>query len=368
MKLTTLTCTNFKRYESVSLTFNHRVVALAGPNGSGKTNLLDAIYYLCIGKSYFNPVDQQNFRYGTDFFRITGQFEDKQTYKVVCTNQLDQRKKIAVNGVVAERLSEHLGRFPVVVIAPDDIALINEGSEFRRRFLDFLLSFTSRDYLDTLLLYNKLLQQRNRVLKEMAQRQRWDASLISTYDAQMAPFATQLFLWRQAFISAFTPLFEAQYQMLAGEREQVRLSYESQLSRKDMKTWLAERQSKDRTLQRTTAGIHKDDLELSLQGHALKRYGSQGQKKSALIAMKLAAYTYLQQHTGKKPILLLDDLFDKLDDQRSLHLLGHVSDDSFGQVFITDTSAGRLQELFQKIPVQIDIFDIKDGHPQRLKP
>lgn len=359
MQITQLSCANFKSYEAVQLAFSTPVVAFTGPNGSGKTNLLDAIYYLCIGKSYFNPIDQQNFRHGTDYFRLVGHFTAaNDTYKVVCTNGGGKRKQLQVNGVAEAKLSDHLGRFPVVMIAPDDVMLINGGSEERRKFLDFLLSFTDRDYLQTLQDYNKLLQQRNRLLKQMADQQRWDKHLLSSYDDQLAPLGTQLFLWRNAFLESFVPLFMTQYHELAQHKEEVDLAYDSPLAQTDFHTLLERQQEKDRVLQRTTKGIHRDDLLFTLHGHELKKYGSQGQKKTYLTALKLAAYSFLEQHTGQQPLLLLDDLFDKLDDERSQHLLTRISQQDVGQVFITDTSAERVAAIFDRLPVQLTTFRV----------
>lgn len=360
MRISTLSCANFKSYAALQLSFESQVVAFTGPNGSGKTNLLDALYYLCIGKSYFNPIDQQNFRQGTDYFRLVGQFEQlDHAFTVVITNGGGKRKQLQVNEVPEAKLSDHLGRFPVVMIAPDDIVLINGGSEERRKFLDFLLSFTDRDYLQALQDYNKLLLQRNQMLKRWAEQGQWDGHLLAAYDDQLAPLGTQLFLWRQAFVDHFRPLFMDQYHTLAQHKEEVKLLYNSPLAETDFHTLLVQRRDRDRLLQRTTTGIHRDDLDFLLMDQPIRKFASQGQKKTCLTALKLAAFIYLEEKTGKKPLLLLDDLFDKLDDDRSRHLLARISGKNFGQVFITDTSLDRVTAIFKELPVQIDTFKVE---------
>lgn len=225
--------------------------------------------------------------------------------------------------------------------------------------MDFLLSFTDRDYLLTLQDYNKILLQRNQLLKRMAEQGNWDTHLLSTYDDQLAPLGTQLFLWRQAFVDHFRALFLEQYHVLANHKEEVQLVYSSPLAKSDFHRLLEERQQKDRVLQRTSSGIHRDDLDFLLQENPIKKFGSQGQKKTYLTALKLAAFSFLEERTSKKPLLLLDDLFDKLDDDRSKHLLKRISEKDFGQVFITDTSLERVQAIFDQLPVQIDTFRVR---------
>lgn len=339
------------------------MVCFTGNNGSGKTNLLDAIHYLSVGKSYFHPIDQQNIHHGERFLRLEGNYEDEQgsRQQVVCVNEVGKRKQLSVNGVPDEKLTDHIGRFPVVVVAPDDIALINGGSEERRRFVDFLLSFTNREYLDTLVSYNKILQQRNAALKKMGETGRVEPTLLDVYDGQLAPAGNKLSAWRAGFTKDFVPLFQKEYVTIAGQNEQQEIIYQSDLLEETMEELLHNARYKDCRLQRTTLGTHRDDLQLWLGGHEVKKYGSQGQKKSFLIAMKLAAWEWLAAQSGKKPLLLLDDLFDKLDSSRSAHLLNWVSEHTEAQVFITHTEADHILSLFHDPDILIEHFKVVDG-------
>lgn len=362
MHISQLTCANYKCYTSVDLRFTASIVAFTGPNGSGKTNLLDAIYYLCVGKSYFNPIDQQNFKHGTDYFRLVGTFQQGSAVdEVVVANGGGKRKRIMVNNVLAKSRGEHLGRFPVVVIAPDDITLITGGSEERRNFIDFLLSFANASYLQLLLDYNRLLKQRNQTLKRMAEQGQWNKDWLTTYDTQLVPVGTAIYKERQKFLAAFTPLFLAHYTMLAPNEQEPSLIYESPLSTHTFSEILQQRLERDRLLQRTTSGIHRDDLAMMLSGHEVKKFGSQGQKKSFLIALKLAAWEWLAQQTGKLPLLLLDDLFDKLDEHRSGHLLRWVEQQSDAQVFITHTNYEVIKALFTDVDKSVAHFFVNAG-------
>ncbi len=340
------------------------MVCFTGNNGSGKTNLLDAIHYLSIGKSYFNPIDQQNIRHGESFLRLQGTYlsgQDAAPRQVVVVNEAGKRKQICVDQVQDERLTDHVGRFPVIMIAPDDITLINGGSEERRRFMDFLLSFTNREYLDTLIRYNKVLLQRNASLKKMAEKGRIETALLDAYDGQLAPDGNKLAAWRAAFIADFVPLFQSEYSAIAGCNEQQAISYQSDLLDEAMEDVLRNARYKDCRLQRTSLGVHRDDLQLLLAGHEVKKYGSQGQKKSFLIAMKLAAWEWLSVQTNKTPLLLLDDLFDKLDKKRSTHLLDWVAHHSSVQVFITHTEADHILSVFHDPAIVIELFKVVDG-------
>lgn len=363
MHLQQLNLIQFKAYDKAKLSFSKRVVAFTGPNGAGKTNLLDAIHYLCIGKSYFNPIDQQNVKHGTDFLRLVGlmQLDDKEQKQIVCVYEPGKRKRIEVDKVAVGKLSEHFGQYPVVVIAPDDINLINGGSEGRRRFLDFSLAFSDRHYLDNLNDFNKVLAQRNAFLKDMASSNRWDPTLLEAYNQKMAPISEWLHETRKEFVGEFQPIFAELHRTIVDRDEEATMTYDSELTGTGFNELMKSNLEADRALQRTTKGIHRDDISFFLDGHELKKFGSQGQKKSALIALKLAQYRFLEDHTGRKPLLLLDDLFDKLDNQRVTHLLDLIADGSFGQVFITDTEQERVAKILGALPLEFDTFEVEDG-------
>ncbi|MEM9931739.1 MAG: DNA replication and repair protein RecF, partial [Bacteroidota bacterium] len=317
-------------------------------NGAGKTNLLEAVYYLCMGKSYASTPDQYAIRHGDLGSRLEGFFAGdsigKQPDKVVVKLQKRKRKVIERNGTAYDRLADHVGRYPVVIIVPDDSRLVLEGSEIRRRLINNSLSQTDPAYLQHLISYNKLLANRNALLKELEGRQD-PTGLLDVYDHQMAEPAAYLYAKRLAFISPFTELLTEAYAAISGARESVDLTYKSQLTENAWLELAAERREKDRRLQRTTGGIHRDDLVFTQEGHPLRRVASQGQLKSFVLSLKLAQYRLLEQNTQRTPILLLDDIFDKLDQDRVRQLLQLVLTSAFGQVFITDTDPERVTGL-----------------------
>ncbi len=358
----TLQLTNFKCYSRAELGFESQITGFAGPNGAGKTNLLDALHFLCSGKSYFNPPDRQNIRFGASFFRLSGEIEaGGERDRVLCIHESGRRKRISVNEVPVTRMSGFMGRYPVVVIAPDDVMMINGGSEERRRFLDMSISFSEKDYLEDLSLYKKVLLQRNSLLKDPARRGRVNEDLLQAYDRLLVPAAHRIYERRKAFLQRFMPYFTRLYSELTGVRELLEIHYQSGLHEKDMNALLEEARPRDEILQRTTAGPHRDDLQFLLNSNELRHYGSQGQKKSALIALKLAQFHYLKDHTGRTPLLLLDDIFDRLDEARSRQLVEMVQSKVFGQVFLSDTSAGRLLQIFGTGALSFDIFEVEDA-------
>lgn len=366
MLLQYLELTHFKAYKKAQLNFTNRVVAFTGPNGAGKTNLLDAIHYLCIGKSYFNPTDQQNIRHGENFLRLKGKLEIEpgEVKEIVCVYEPGKRKRIEVDKVAVAKLSEHFGQYPLVVIAPDDIDIVNGGSEGRRRFLDFTMAFADHQYIDQLNTYNKLLAQRNQLLKQSAQQGKLDEVLLETYDTKLAPMAKAIHEVRASFVKEFLPIFQEMHDSIVHGKESLDMVYDSELTGQSFLELMQANREADKALQRTTTGVHRDDITLSLGEYELKKYGSQGQKKSALIALKLAQYQFLEAHTGRTPLLLLDDLFDKLDNERVTQLLDLIGQGRFGQVFITDTEAERVADILGKLPVEFDTFEIRDGAVQ----
>src|ERR1700742_705580 len=352
MYLEQLSVINFKNYAEAELTFSEGVNAFTGNNGAGKTNLLDAIHYLSLCKSYFNPIDSQQIKHGTDFFIINGTFNKNDTKEAIaCGVKRNQKKQFKRNKKDYQRLADHIGLFPLVMVSPYDISIIIEGSEERRKFIDNVISQTDNKYLDELITYNRVLANRNALLKQIADTGRYDPSLLEVLDEQLTASGDQIFNKRKAFMQSFTDIFNKHYQFISGDAEQVDLVYESQLLQDDFKILLKKNIERDRALERTTAGIHKDDLQFTIHGMPMKKFGSQGQQKSFLIALKLAQYSFLDQQKGFKPLLLLDDIFDKLDDKRVTKLMQMVSHNDFGQVFITDTSITRVQSIFDNMGV-----------------
>ncbi len=362
MHLSSISLTQFKNYGRQDLTLHPRLNCFVGQNGAGKTNLLEAIYYLCMGKSFTGAPDQYVVKHGDDVSRLAGVFsvEAEEQDKIVVKIQRRKRKIIERNGAAYDRLAEHVGRYPVVVIVPDDSNLVLEGSETRRRLLDNSLSQADPVYLRHLITYNKLLANRNALLKELDGRK--DTSgLLNVYDIQMAEPASYLHAKRQAFIAPFTELLIAAYAAISGNREAVNITYRSQLTEQTWSALQEERREKDRVLQRTSAGIHKDDLIFTQDGHPLRRVASQGQLKSFVLSLKLAQYRLLQQTTRRPPILLLDDIFDKLDKQRVGQLLELVLGATFGQVFLSDTDPERVASLLQEDATEWKRFLVEDG-------
>jgi DNA replication and repair protein RecF len=362
MYLKQLSIINFKNYEEADLSFSEGVNAFLGNNGAGKTNLLDAIHYLSLCKSYFNPIDSQQIKQGTDFFIITGTFNKNDNNEAIaCSVKRNQKKQFKRNKKDYQRLADHIGLLPLVMVSPYDISIIIEGSEERRKFIDNVISQTDNSYLDELIAYNRVLINRNALLKQIADTGRYDPNLLEVMDEQLIASGTRIFEKRRAFMHAFTAIFNQHYQFLSEDAEQVELVYESQLLHESFAVLLKKSLEKDRALERTTTGIHKDELQFAIHGMSMKKFGSQGQQKSFLIALKLAQYSFLDQQKGFKPLLLLDDIFDKLDDRRVTKLMQMVSNNDFGQVFITDTSDARVRNIFDSMDVPIRIFKVKEG-------
>src|ERR1700761_8111510 len=354
MYLQQLSLLNFKNYTEAELSFQPGVNAFAGNNGAGKTNLLDAVHYLALCKSYFNPIDSQQIKQGTDFFIINGTFDRNDQKEIIACSVKRNKKNY-------QRLADHIGLLPLVMVSPYDISIIIEGSEERRKFIDNVISQTDNKYLDELIIYNKVLINRNALLKRIADTGKYDPELLAVFDEQLITSGNLIFEKRKAFMESFTAIFAKHYQFLSGDAEQVELVYESQLLQDDFAMLLKKSTEKDRALERTTTGIHKDELQFAIHGMPMKKFGSQGQQKSFLIALKLAQYSFLYQQKGFKPLLLLDDIFDKLDDNRVTKLMQMVSNHDFGQVFITDTSAAKIKNIFKKIDVDLKLFKVTGG-------
>lgn len=369
MWLKQLAVLNFKNYAEAALHFVPEVNAFTGTNGAGKTNLLDAIHYISLCKSFFNPIDSQQIRQGGDWFMVQGEFDkDGQSDTVACSLKRNQKKQFKRNKKPYTRLADHIGLFPLVMVSPNDSAIVTEGSEERRRFVDNVISQTDPGYLDGLIAYNRCLAQRNSVLKQAAKDGQLDNGLLEVLDMQLVELGIPIFEKRQAFMAEFIPEFNTHYQFLTDTAEKVSLVYESQLMHGEFAALLEQHLDRDRILERTTVGIHKDDLLFSIHEHMpLKKFGSQGQQKSFLIALKLAQYSFLHRQKGFKPLLLLDDIFDKLDGERTHKLMQMVSADDFGQIFLTDTDSIRISRIFEEINRKVRIFEISKGSARQLE-
>jgi DNA replication and repair protein RecF len=364
MQLSRLHLLNFKNYEELRVEFSPAVNGITGQNGSGKTNLLDAIYYLSTTKSAFYASDQPTTRFGEAFFLAEGEFVDTagEAARVQLSVQDGKGKVLKVNRQEYERMSGHIGRFPCVLVAPYDTDLIREGSEGRRKFFDGVLAQADAEYLDLLLRYNRLLQQRNSLLKQFAERHYTDLGMVEVYDTQLLPLMDQLAHKRASHLHTFLPVFLSHYQYISGGHERVSLRYESEVGGPGFAAQFREQLPRDLAAQYTTKGIHKDDYIFELDGRPIKKFGSQGQQKSFVIALKLAQFDFLAQQKGDKPLLLLDDIFDKLDDQRIQKLMQLMANGAFGQVFLTDARPERTQQIFQATGQPIHLLEVSGGH------
>lgn len=365
MHLNQLILTNFKNYEFQKLDFSEKLNCFTGMNGMGKTNLLDAIYYLCMTKSNFNTPDQNILKHEQEFFRLEAHFERLQKMEKVVAKVIPRKKKdFERNDVPYQRLSEHIGMLPVVIIAPDDTFIITEGSEARRRFIDNTLSQLDNNYLNQLILYNKVLKQRNATLKQFYETNSFNPHLMAAYDEQLTGPGTFIFERRTQFLEQFSPILVEMYKFISGKRESIQCQYKTDLKENAFDKLLQDSFEKDRILQRTTKGIHKDELIFTLDDFPLKRYGSQGQIKSYLLALKLAQYEILKREKNIAPILLLDDIFDKLDNKRVAYLLQLLIRGDFGQIFITDTHDTRVSEIIDNFDTDYKKFIIESGTAQ----
>lgn len=358
LQLQNISLTQFKNYSHQQLRFTQPIIAFTGANGVGKTNLLDAIHYLCFTKSYFSSVDSNNVQHGSAGFRIEGVFEKNgEAFKTCIILRENGKKEISCNEVPYEKFSQHIGLFPCVIIAPDDAELITAGSEGRRKFLDTLLSQINPDYLQQLIVYNKVLQQRNGYLKQCAQTQTRNNSLLEVLDDQLVQAGNFIYQTRNKFLPLFQQIVLEFYKQIAGKEEAVGLSYESQLHHSAFDTLLKQSADRDYLLQRTNYGVHKDDLVLTLNEEPFKTTASQGQRKSLLFSLKLAEAETINEQKGFYPLLLLDDVFEKLDTQRMHNLLDYVCSQN-AQVFITDPNEERVRKVFEELGKEVQVYSL----------
>lgn len=359
LRLRQISLLQFKNYQHRQFRFMERVTGICGSNGAGKTNLLDAIHYLCFTRSYFGRLDAGHVLHGASGFRLEGQFSNKQEEeKAVCILRETGRKEFLVNETAYDKFSSHIGRYPAVVIAPDDASLITGTSEYRRKFLDALISQLDAGYLQALITYSKVLQQRNSLLKSFGDTGIRNEKLLEVLDEQLTAPGNLIFEKRKSFLTHFLPAVVHLYHEIAGKSEPVNLFYESELLQQDMGKLLLENRQKDLYAQRTVSGIHKDELDMQMGNQPFRQIASQGQRKSLLFALKLAEMDILRREKGFAPLLLLDDVFEKLDEQRIANLLHKVCVENEGQVFITDTDPVRLSAQLKQLGIDFEMIGV----------
>lgn len=359
MHLKNIVLNNFKNYELVEIEFSPRINCLAGANGVGKTNILDAIHYMSLAKSFFNSIDSMNIRHGQESFSIQGEMQrGDDTERIYCSFHRQKQKTIRRNGKEYRKLAEHVGRYPVVMISPADSMLITGGSEERRRFMNRIISQYDAVYLEAVMQYNRAIMQRNKMLKDFKAAGSCDTDLLAVWDGQLAAHGSYIYSTRKKLIDDMKPLFQEYYSRISSSKETVRLEYVSHLDRCSFEQLLAENLQKDMYLEYTTAGVHRDNMLLEMDGFAVKTTGSQGQQKSFLAALKLAKFDYIRRMSGHVPMLLLDDIFDKFDASRVEQIMQIVSGSTFGQIFITDTHTDRLHGMMPATGAPYKLFSI----------
>lgn len=358
MRLKRLSLLNFKNLSQTDIALSEGINCFVGDNGAGKTNVLDAIYYLSMSKSAFTMTDGQSVRHGEEFFFTEGTYstDGGGQEQVVCSFSRRTGKALKRNGKEYDRVADHVGLFPVVIVSPRDTDLITDAAEERRRYLNGFISQLDRVYLNSIMRYNAVLTERNRFLKSSS-----DEAMLQIYDMQLAEHGTRVYEARQKMVERMQPMVAEYYRTLSDDREQVEIEYRSELQDMPMQDILLRARERDIVNQFTTAGVHRDDLVFRIGGYPLRKYGSQGQQKSFLIALKLAQYRLLAEATGEKPILLLDDLFDKLDMGRVEQLLTIVSHDDFGQICITDCNKVRLESTLARAEKEYALFTVEGG-------
>ena len=369
MHLSHLEILQFKNVSEAKIDLAEKVNCFLGNNGAGKTTLLDAIYYLAFCKSFFNPIDSQNIQYEGGFFMLDSKFVlDGEDERIYCGQKRNEKKKFKRNEKEYDRLADHIGTIPLVMIAPSDTDLIREGSDVRRKFMDGIISQYNRAYLDTLMQYNRLLAQRNAMLKHLwLEGRRFDETAFEVFDEQLHVCGTEIHKERVKFLESYLPIFSNFYELVSGGAEKVHIQYESHLNDESLIDLLKQSRQNDMRAHYTTKGVHKDDLQFHIGEHPMKKFGSQGQQKSFVIALKLAQFDYLKELKNRKPILLLDDIFDKLDDNRVGALMKLVSEDHFGQIFLTDANLHRVPDLFKDENVPLKKFKVELGAVEEMK-
>ncbi|HAN78286.1 MAG TPA: DNA replication and repair protein RecF [Bacteroidales bacterium] len=353
---------NYKNWHESTIELSAKINCFVGLNGSGKTNLLDAVFYLSFCKSRFSITESNNILHGQEAAGVKGVYNfGERNETVSCAVSRAGKKRIKRNENIYAKFSDHIGLIPLVMVSPDDSTLVTEGSEERRKYMNSVISIIDRNYLTDTINYNRVLLQRNTLLKTFAEKRYFSKETLELYDEQLSVLGTRIYNARIRFIEQLVPVFEKYYVEIARSAEKPNLLYISQLAEKPMNEQLAENHKKCREAEFTTIGIHKDDLELHLGNFPIKKFGSQGQQKTYLLALKLAQFEFLKSFFGYKPILLLDDVFDKLDKERVKALIGMVSDNRFGQIFVSDTGEDRIRELLSELSGSNKIFYVENG-------
>lgn len=362
MHLKNLHLVNYKNYEEAKISLSSGINCFVGENGAGKTNVLDAVHYLSMCKSYMNVVDRQNIRFEQPFFVIQGDwFKEEATVNIHCAVKVGAKKVFRRNKKEYEKLADHIGQFPAVMISPYDRDLISEGSDLRRKWMNGIIAQFDRKYLDDIQKYAKVIQQRNALLKNMAEHRLFDRESIEVWNMQMIQLGERIYERRKEFLESFIPVFQKHYNSIGNESENVSLTYRSQLNDGDFSELLLNAERKDAQMRYSTVGTHRDDLIFEIKGHPIKKFGSQGQQKSYIIALRLAQYEWLKDQLNVTPVLLLDDIFDKLDQSRVERLMKLVHDQFFGQVLVSDTDEERVRDIFAKNELESKLFRVSAG-------
>lgn len=363
MHLKNIKLVQFKNYQQVRAEFSKEINCFLGINGSGKTNLLDAIHYLCFTRSAFNTIDAQNILHGEDFFTVQGEFElDDKPLEIKCITETGKKKQILNSGKAYEKMSDHIGLLPIVMIAPDDTQLIKEGSEGRRNFFDSIISQLDKPYMQLLVRYQHFLKQRNALLKQFADSGNVNQALLEPYNIELITLSKSIHVIRKEFIANFKIQLQHHYGVISEDKETVEIDYQSDCEDPNFESLFETSLRKDVILKRTNKGVHKDDFVFTIGGYPLKKFGSQGQQKSFLISLKLSQFQTLKEGKGILPILLLDDIFDKLDDLRIAKMIELVANHEFGQLFITDARPERSKQILATIDADKQFFYIKNGN------
>ncbi len=350
---------NYKNILDKEFKLDPKINCFVGNNGVGKTNILDAIYHLSMGKSYFNIKNDQIINKGKNYMLVDGVFElNGKKESIVCSLKLGEKKVLKRNAKPYKKFSNHIGLIPVVLISPYDNDLINEGSSERRKFIDSIISQNDKEYLTNLIAYTKVIQNRNKLLKEYNKSVDFDLDTIGVYDDQIYKLSGPIFNARENFIKEFAPLVLEKYKQISDNKEKISISYKSDLINNNIQNLIEDSFQKDVILQFTSVGLHKDDFIFNIDNNRIKKFGSQGQQKSFLIALKLAQFDYLKNKTGNSPILLMDDIFDKLDLYRVKRIVEIVNSTNFGQLFLSDTDKERIERVLSSLNLSTKIFEI----------
>jgi DNA replication and repair protein RecF len=362
MHIEEISIVNYKNICEANIPFSPKLNCFIGRNGAGKTNMLDAVYYLSFCKSFFNSVDQLNINHNEGFFMLNGKYKRLDSAENISVGlKKGQKKQFKRNTKVYKKLAEHIGLLPLVMVTPSDTTLILGGSDERRKFMDGVISQYNQNYLNDLLKYNRALLQRNNLLKHFAAERNFDSELLSVWDMKLIEHGTRIHEQRKEFVEKLIPVFQHYYSFISQGNEKVSLVHQSGLYEKSFEELLKESIQKDRAAQYTTQGIHKDDLVYFIGDYPIKKMGSQGQKKTYLVALKLAQFDFVKEISGVKPILLLDDVFDKLDQHRVEQIVKVVAGEQFGQIFLTDTNREHLDSIVQRMDTDFSIFNVDNG-------